>query len=116
MLQAGLDHDQNDQKALANEMRMTKKPKMAVPINAFSSLKVFIARIAAMPTTGTVIIPVTYPRTQIPPCRENRTTIKNGTEALAIRKSSAINFRITDDLQSAHRQMLTIFNLAMLAY
>ena len=43
-----------------------------------SSVKVLIARIAAKPTTGTVIIPVTYPKTQIPPSREYMANIKNG--------------------------------------
>ena len=91
---ADFDYRESDQRAVANEMRMTKKPKTTVPIKALSLLKVFIAWIAAIPTTGTVIIPVTYPKTQIPPSRENMTTMKNGTMAIATRKSSATIFRI----------------------
>jgi hypothetical protein len=95
ILRADFDHRKTDQKPVANEMRMTKKPKTTVPMKTLpSSLKVFIARIAAIPTTGTVTIPVTYPKTQIPPSREYTTTIKNGIRAIAIRKSSATVFPI----------------------
>ncbi len=59
ILGADVVHREIDQKPVANEMRMTKKPKITVPVKAFSSLRVFIAWIARIPTTGTVTIPVT---------------------------------------------------------
>jgi hypothetical protein len=94
ILGADLDQRKNDQSPVANEMRITQKPNTTVPMKALSSLKVFIARTAAIPTTGTVNIPVTYPNTQIPPSCEYVATIKNGIRAIAIRKSRATTFRI----------------------
>ena len=45
--------------------RKAKNP--TVPMKASSSLKVLIARITPKPTSGTAIIRVAYPATQIPP-------------------------------------------------
>ena len=82
----------NDHRAMSNEIKMTKNPNATVPIKALSSFKLLMALITPKPTSGTVIIPDTYPRTQMPPCREYKTTIKNGIKATATKKSSAASF------------------------